>query len=354
MSNSTVRLQDCMDYCQTLADLQSVVPAAGYSQKKAFMAANSVMRKFLAPALKWNFNLRILPIGITISWQQDYATNLSDVGFLQYGQLLEINNTALPRPIWELEAVQHALETSYQYGRPGQICVLKNRNLQYSTWGATGIGTGQLQNPQPNQIITSPIGLTVSPQNPRIQVQDPNGNLWILTTFGTTGNYGGSAPQYNQPPWPTNPVYPSQANPNVVPTSITDGTVVWTAVNPDNWGFRLAPLPPQTGVPYQIFPAYQKTPPTFTSLSQTIDPIPDDMQTAFMDGMVAHFYQGVTDPKIRAKHQDAVVIWEKSLKESKISQDRTRDQAIMYPASSIMGSGDIYYPNAARPYGPSV
>ena len=107
-------------------------------------------------------------------------------------------------------------------------------------------------------------------------------------------------------------------------------------------------------MPYQIFPAYQKTPPTFTSLSQTIDPIPDDMQTAFMDGMVAHFYQGVTDPKIRAKHQDAVVIWEKSLKESKISQDRTRDQAIMYPASSIMGSGDIYYPNAARPYGPSV
>ena len=57
------------------------------------------MKKFLSSALKWNFNRRILPIGITNSWQQDYATNLSDVAFLQDGRLLDINNTALPRPI---------------------------------------------------------------------------------------------------------------------------------------------------------------------------------------------------------------------------------------------------------------
>ena len=318
------------------------------------MTANTVMRKFLSSALKWNFNLKTLPIGLTISWQQDYGTNLTDVAFLQYGRLLEINNTALPRPTWELEAVQNALETTFQYGRPGQICALQNKNLQYSTWGATGIGTGGLQNPQPGQTITNPVGLTISPANPRIQVQDPNGNLWILTTFGVTGTYGGSAPQYTQPPWPTNPVFPSFGNPNVTPTTFTDGSVVWTAVNPENWGFRLAPLPPQTGVPYQIFPAYQKKPPTFSSLAQTIDPIPDDYSSAFIDGMVAHFYSGVTDPKIRAKHADAVAMWEKDLKESKQSQDRTRDQAIMFPSSSIMGSGDVYYPNAARPYGPST
>ena len=309
------------------------------------------MKKFLSSALKWNFNRRILPIGITNSWQQDYATNLSDVAFLQDGRLLDINNTALPRPIWPLEVVQNAPETTQQYGRPGQLCVLLNRDLQYATWGASGIGTGDLANPQPGQTILSMVGTTVAPANPLLQVRDPNGNLWVLTTFGTTGSYGGSAPQYTQPPWPTNPVYPSFAQPSVVPTTFTDGTVVWTAVNPNNFGFRLTPLPPQTGVPYQIFPVYQMRPPTFLTLAQTIDPIPDDYAPAFMDGLVAYFYSQVTDPKIRAKHADAVGMWEKALKESKNSMDRTRDNAIMYPSTSIMAGGGTYYPNAAYPYG---
>lgn len=353
MSNSTVRLQDALDYCQCLADLNSVIPTSGYSVKKVLQTANAVMKKFLSSALKWNFNRRVLPIGITNSWQQDYSTNLSDVGFLQDAYLLEINNTANPRPIWPTEVVQNSPETTHQYGRPGQICDLLNRDLQYATWGATGLGTATTQNPQPNQTIISPIGKTISPFNPMLQVRDPNGNLWILTTFGTTGSYGGSAPFFTQPPWPANPVYPSFTNPSIVPTSLTDGTVVWTAVNPSNFGFRLSPLPPATGVPYQIFPIYQMRPIPFTALSQLLDPIPDDYVPAFMDGMVAYFYGQVTDPKIRAKHSDAIQLWEKALKESKTSMDRTRDAAIMYPATSVMQGGDIYYPNAAMPYGPS-
>ena len=354
MSNSTIRLQDCLDYAQTIADLQSVIPVSGFSQKKVFVTADSVMKKFLSSALKWNFNNRELPIGITNSFQQDYATNFLDVGFIVRGRLLEINNTALPQPIWDLEAVQGGIQTSSQYGRPGQICAVQNELLQYATWGATGIGTAGRSNPQPNSPITSPRGLTISPSNPLLQVVDPNGNFWLLTTFGTTGNYGGSAPYFNQPPWPANPVYPSVSAPLTVPTTLTDGTVVWTALNPKAWGFRMAPLPPNTGVPYQIFPTYQKIATKFTSLNQLIDPIPDDHYPAFIEGMVAHFYSGVTDPKIRAKHQDAVAMWEKSLKESKTAQDRTRDQAICYPSSSIMGGGDMYYPNAAYPFGPST
>jgi hypothetical protein len=311
------------------------------------------MKMFLSSALKWNFNRRTLPIGITNSWQQDYSTNLSDVAFLQDGYLLEINNTALPRPIWTLEVDQNAATTSMQYGRPGCLSALLNRDLQYATWGAAGIGTNGLSNPQPNQAILTPIGTPVSPANPWLQVQDPNGNLWILTTFGTTGSYGGPPPFYTQPPWPTNPVFPAFATPNVVPTQFTDGTVVWTAVNPFNFGFRLLPLPPQTAVPYQIFPTYQRRPPTFTALGQFLDPIPDDYAPAFMDGMVAYFYGQVTDPKIRVKHGDAVNLWMKSLKESKISQDRTRDASIMYPATGVMSGGDVYWPNAAMPYGPS-
>jgi len=353
MGNSTIRLQDALDYCQTLADLQAVIPAAGYSAKKVFFCANAVMKKFLSSALKWNFNRKVLPIGITNSWQQDYPTNLVDVAYIQDGYLLEINNTSKPRPIWPLEAVQNMPETTHQYGRPGQICTLLNKDLQYSTWGATGIGTGGIQNPQPNQTIVNPVGASIAPANPVLSVRDPNGNLWIMTKIGTTGNYGQTLGINNQPPWPATPIFPSFQSPTTVPTTLTDGTCVWTAVNPFNWGFRLGPLPPQTGVPYQIYPIYQMRPPTFTTLGQFLDPIPDDFAPAFMDGMVAHFYAQVTDPKIRAKHSDSITLWEKSLRESKSSQDRTRDSAMMYPAQSIMQGGDTYWPNSAQPIGPA-
>jgi len=131
IGNSTTQIQDCLDYCQTFADLNSSIPVAGYSVKKVIQVANAVMKQFLSSRLKWLFNRRTLPIGITNSWQQDYATNLSDVAFLQDSFLLEINNTSNPRPIWPVEVVQNAPETTHQYGRPGQMAVMYNRDLQY-------------------------------------------------------------------------------------------------------------------------------------------------------------------------------------------------------------------------------
>jgi hypothetical protein len=309
------------------------------------------MKKFLSSHLKWNFNRKVLPIGITNSWQQDYPTNIVDVGFLTNGYLLEINNTCNPRPIWELEAVQNMPETTHQYGRPGQICVLLNKDLQYGTWGATGVGTAGIQNPQPGQIILNPFGLLISAAaNPIFNVKDPNGNLWVLTFPNNCATVTlGTSP----PTWPTNPVYPTYQKPNIAPTTVQDGTAVWVAVGPFNWGFRLGPLPPQQAVPYQIFPVYQMRPPQFTLLGQMIDPIPDDFAPSFMDGMVAIFYGMVPDPKVRAKHADSVQLWEKSLKESKISMDRTRDTALMYPYASILQGGDTYWPNASQPIGPA-
>ncbi len=348
MGNSTTRLQDCLDYCQSLADLNSVIPVSGYSVKRVLLTANAVMKKFLSSALKWSFNRKIFPIGITNSWQQDYATNLVDVAFLQDGYLLEINNTANPRPIWPLEVAQNISETTHQYGRPGQLGVMLNRDLQYATWGASGEGTGNTMNPQPLQVIASPVGVLITPANPWLQIRDNNGNLWMLTTFGTTGVLGPADPS-----WPSTVVFPSFDKPSVTPTVAIDGSCKWTAINPNNFGFRLSPLPPQTGVPYQIFPIWQMRPPMFTALSQTIEPIPDDYALSFMEGMVAHFYGMSPDPKIRQKHIDAVALWEKSLLDSKKSQDRTRDSAIMFPATSVMASGDVYFPNPAMPYGPS-
>lgn len=346
MGNSTVRLRDALDYAQSFPDVASVFPAAGYSAKRAMQVANAVMQKFLSSSLKWPWNRQSMAMFVTNSWQQDYATANVNASFLFDSTMLEINNSQVPQPVWTLEVVQGLPVVSAQYGRPGQINLLYNRDLRYAKWGAAGaVGSSYNVNPQPLQAIVNPVGLQVTPSNPWCQVVDPNGNFWVVTTYGTTGA--------TQPAWPTTPVFPTFLIPTTVATTITDGSVVWTACNPVGFGFRLSPLPPQTGVPYQVWPVWQMRPPMFTSITQSIDPVPDDYSQFYMDGYVAHLYGMVADPKIRAKHIDAVAIWEKSLKDAKIASDRTRDQAVAYPSESIMSGGDSWGPNPAHPFGPN-
>lgn len=353
MASSTVRIQDVIDYARTFADLAAVIPVSGFDSKRAFQIANSVMQAMLSSAFKWPWNRGGGGLFVTNSWQQDYAVpGLNNPAFLQDGTLLEINNTAYPKPIWPLEVVQNQPQTSQQFGRPGQISLMFNSDLRYATWGASNLISSAVgPNPQPNQVVTNPIGTNTTPANPWLQIQDANGNFWVLTTFGTLGS--------TIPPFPSNPVFPTYTSPATVATTQADGTAVWTAVNPSGFGFRLTPLPPQTGVPYQAWPVYQMRPPIFginggLGMNQTIAPVPDDFAQFFMDGFVATCYRMVPDPKIREKHLEAEAQWMKSLKSAHSAGDRTRDSAIMYPSQGIMSNGDWSYPNAAMPYGPST
>jgi hypothetical protein len=345
LGNSTVRVIDAVDYLQSFPELVAVLPIAGYSVKKVLQVTNQVMTKMLSSAFKWPWNRGGgYGVFITNSWQQDYALNLFSIGFLQDSTLLDINNTSNPRPIWPIEAVQNLPVASQQFGRPGQLCVLYNKDLQYATWGATGQGTGNFTNPQPGQTITQPIGQQSAPANPNLQVRDPNGNLWVLTQFGTLG--------LSQPTWPTSPVYPTYKNPSIVPTVVDDGTAQWTAVNPNGQGFRVSPMPPMTGIAYQVWPVWQCRPIQLTTMQQVLEPIPDDVVPLFFDGLVAVLWQQHPDPKVRIKHIDAINQWEKSLNDAKHSGDRTRDSAIMYPSDPIMQTGGSWVPSPAFPWGP--
>src|SRR6185437_13488867 len=254
-------LQDAVDYAQSFPELDAVIPAAGYSTKMVQQIATAIMQKFLASALKWPFNRKSFAAFVTNSWQQDYAVpGLVDPAFLQDAAMVEINNTMTPKPIWSLEVNQNIPVTSQSFGRPGQLSLMLNRDLQYATWGAANTGGQPGPNPQPNQTITNPQGAgAVTPSNPYTQVKDAFGNLWVITTFGTTGASNPFASNLN-------PVFPSFTNPTQVATTANDVSVVWTAVNPNGFGFRMTPLPTQAGVPYQVFPVYQMRPPQFTGV----------------------------------------------------------------------------------------
>lgn len=358
MPNSTITLQSVVDYARTFPDIAPLISAGGYSTQPALTIASDVMSAIIAPEFPWKWN-RFNPTAFfTISWQQDYASLGTGAGYgtQNYGQggygagsmtgmawiehcwIIDINNTAQPKPIWPLEAVRDLERTSFQFGRPGAICWLPNDQLVYGTWGANTTpnanNTGQ-SNPGPNVVYTNPSGATQTPSNPITQIIDTNGNIQVLTTFGTCGAV--------QPTWPAAAAQPG--------TTTTDGTCIWTIADPKGQGFRVSPVPPQTGIVYLVNPVGQLRPPQFTTLAQTLEPIPDDFASYFRAGFVAYCYRHSPDPRVRAKFDVEYKLWIASLIEALKKGDRERDSAGFYPTSDIMGGASAWPLGPAWPYG---
>lgn len=366
MPNSNTTLQQIVDDASSLGDVSPALATGGFSDAPAISIANDVMQAMIngGPAgqpynWKWNrFNVK--PFA-TISYQQDYfVPGVINIGWLESCWAVNINQTSIPKQKQQLE-VKKDLEVTYdQTGYPGKICWIPNSLLQTGTWGAVPLGPtagnpsgdvgsiganpSGIQNPGPGVIYTNPIGIANQPINATTCITDPNGNLWALTTYGTCGN--------TQPTWPTTPVYPTLQNPNQVATTVTDGTCVWTAINPSGQGFRLNPIPPQTGVVWLIQPVAQMRAPRFSALGQTLEPIPDDFVTHFKQGFFAECYRRNPDQKIRAKYQLERQLFLEALDKAVRQSDREMDDVGFYPGTSIMDTGVNMNPiNPAYPFG---
>jgi len=334
MGNSTLTLQSVVDHARTFSELSPVLATGGFSQQPALTIANDTMIAMLSAKMNWKFNRQKTPVFYTNSFQQDYAWNNVTVGWIEHAYIVDINNTALPKPIWTLEAVRDLEATFQQYGMPGQVCWLPNDQLIYGTWTA---------NTTYGQMLNVPSG----PANPLMQIQDANGNFWVLTNNYTQSVTTGTS----QPGWPTNPVYPTYANPTTIATTVNDGTAVWTAINPKGQGFRVNPLPPQTGVVYQVNPICQTRPVTFTKLSQTLDPIPDDYASYFRQGFITHCYRHSPEMKVRGKFQSEFALWMQAMEQATAKSDRERDSAGFYPSQGLLDSNYTIDVGPAWPFG---
>jgi hypothetical protein len=217
---------------------------------------------------------------------------------------------------------------------PGQVCWLPNDQLTYTMWAA-------------NTTYGKLLGVPSGPSNPIMQIQDPNGAFWIVSNNLTQNVTTGSS----QPAWTNPALFPTPTNPTQAASTVTDGTVTWTAVNPKGQGFRLNPLPPQTGVIYQVNAIGQMLTPMFTKMSQTLEPIPDDYAAYFRQGFVAHCYRHSTEAKIRAKFRDEYQLWISALQDSQEKGDREADNKGFYPSNGIMGTGYTIDVGPAWPYG---
>jgi hypothetical protein len=365
--NSTIKLQEIVDDAASLGDLSPALATGGLSDAPALSIANDVIAGMvlggpIGQPFNWKWNrFNVTPFA-TISLQQDYfVPGVVKLGWLEDAWASNINQTSIPKKKMTLEVKKDLDVTYHQVGNPAKLAWLPNDQLQTGTWGAhplgptaanpagettvTGSNATGLQNPGANVVYTNPIGALQAPINATTCITDPNGNLWAMTTFGICGSV--------QPSWPASPQYPTFQTPSTVATTVADGTCVWTAINPKGQGFRLNQIPPQTGIVWLVQPIGQLRAPRFTTLAQTLDPVPDDYATYFKQGFFAECYRRSPDPKVRAKYPQERQLWLEALDRAVRQGDREMDDVGFYPGSGVMDTGYAINPiNPAMPYGP--
>jgi hypothetical protein len=257
---------------------------------------------------------------------------ITNMSWLERGVAFDINNNSQPKPFVRIECGRQLAQQTAQYtgaaglGDPGFRCNwFPNRTLYYGTWGAGNTGNATLgNNPVAGSVYTNPLTPNISqPKNPITQIKDANGNLLLLTGYGTEGNAAPLAPV------------------NAVPGTTVSGsgaTTTWTVLDPNGWGFRFVPVPSQTGTEWQFNLVAQMKPARFVSLSQTLSPLPDELETFFREGFIAQCYRRSPEKAVFAKFTTAWKVWQDALMTLRFSEDRELEQNKFIPSRTVFGA----------------
>ena len=356
MGNSSMTLQDLCDDARSNAELAPAVPAGGFSDAPALSMANDVMQNMLAGGpqgqpFNWKWNRAVETPFFLNSWQQDYfIPNQVSLGWLESCTAVNYSCTQFPKPVYPVIVKRDLLITFNQStNNDARICWMQNDTMQAGTWGQTTQAnpTGQA-NPGPGVKYTNPgaPGIVSQPINPTTCVKDAFGNLWVVTTYGTCGSTNPFATNLN-------PVYPSVQVPTTIATTVTDGSVVWTAVNPKGQGYRVNPLPCQTGPVWLIQPVGQMKVPFLKNLGDYLNPVPDDFYTFFKQGFFAQCYRRSPLKEVRAKFEMEYKLWQLALTNAVRFGANQEDDWGFVPNGGVMDVGYSYNPiSPASPYGP--
>lgn len=338
-SQSKITLQKMLDKVRPFGDITPVLASVGGYQLEPFLTiCTDVYSMIVGVPFPHKWNEINLPLFYTNSFQQDYAlinpdgTSFYNVEWLERGIAIEMTSTQLPKPYGIVECGRQLPQQlavwnqqSSWYGNPTFVVnTFPNITLYYGTWGAGNLGSpSQGNNPGPGSIYTSPLTSNTQAANPISQIQDSNGNLQLVTTYGTCG--------LTQPVWPASGAAPG--------TTTQDGTTVWTVVDPYGVGIRITPVPSQTGVVFQFNLTGQMPAITFTNLGQTFAPFPDKYEPYFRAGVIAQCYRYAVDPKVQAKFEKNYQIWLKSLNDLRAMEDRELEENRFVPEQSVFSRG---------------
>lgn len=351
-SQATTTLQNILDRVLPLGDVNPILnQISGYQLEPLVTIATDVMNDICGVPFPHKWNEIKLPLFYTNSYQQDYVllnpdgSSFFNLEWLERGIVVEMTSTALPKPWGYVECGRQLTQATGSLVSPGvgwsnpvfTVNSFPNFSLYYGTWGAADSGNAsQGNNPKALSVYTNPLVSGSQVSNPITQIIDTNGNIQVVTTYGTCGAV--------QPTWPAANSTPGTTTP--------DGSTVWTVADPNGIGIRVLPVPSQTGVVFQFNLVGQRPPKRFTSLSDTLDPLPDKYEPHFRAGVIAQCYRYSSIKSVQDKFEKNYQLWLKSLNDLRAKQDRELEENTFTLGRSIMGSGSSRnnYVGAAWPF----
>lgn len=328
MGNSTIKLRDVYNVIAAKGIPDPRGGPSGYGDALALECANEVMADMVCERYNWKWNRATAEPFYTNSFQQDYpqlAQTAGPIGWGEDGDVIQVNNTSMPKPMTNIKWRRGLSRTNVSRWWPENVCWMYNSELTLGVWPGADVtyypllGNG------------APAG-----QNPWLNMVDANGNILIVTTFGTTGS--------------TAPVLPADSDEGA---TVTDGSVVWTCVSPTSQGFRVDRLPSAAGPTLEIRPYYQLDPPRFADMTQTLDPIPNSYSRFFFRGLQAQCLMNSPNPGDAKRGQEMLEAWRESLLDSKKQGDREINIYKLLPATSVVEPywGGSVPRTADNPYG---
>jgi hypothetical protein len=331
-TSNSLGLQQLINEMRAYPEFIPVLGASGFTEYPALPIANELLQRILAENMPWKWNRAYVPPILTVALQQDYLTQVTDIGWLEYADRYDINNSTnngnlSPKPVFQMNAVRDLRITPAQ-SVPDGIAFIPNKLATFGQWfPLTAYGCGY--------------GVAQIPISPIQQFIDDNGNFLYIdsTVLGLNPNSPGFTTTpivlpANSPfgtSGATKPILPPQSPPG---TLVQDGTVIWTVGDPNGYAMRVSPLPAFSGLAWLIQPAYQVKPPTITKISgSTITPIPPEFTYLFRQGFRAKLYEHSGSPKAEASYAK----WEEDLIVAVRSADRQADDYGLIPMNSVMG-----------------
>jgi hypothetical protein len=313
MGTSTIKLKQVLDTLTASGVPNPREGPSGYGDQMALDKATQVMADIACERFNWKWNRADAKPFLTNSWQQDYPQLAQANGIIGWGEdcsATAILNTTYPKPVRSISWRRGLSRVSASNGWwPGNLCWMYNKELFIGFWPGPGA-------------VYAPLTVSPQPQNPLMSMTDANGNILIVTGFGTTGA--------------TAPALPAGTAEG---KTVTDGSVVWTCVSPTSQGFRIDRLPPATGPALLIEPSYQIDPPIFTSYGQTLAPIPDSFSRFFYRGLESELMLASTDPAMMKRGQMAKADWMNALREAMKQGDRETNVYGLVNARPVVESG---------------